>query len=166
MYSRMLKVDNNSAKRPLLTGVSKEWKESLDNYKSKLDVYKRIKGEFGVERYLQLNIDKYEKSLLSQTRYRILPLRIETGRFTNEPRENRICTLCNAETIETVEHFLFECSCYDEFRIPFVINARNRINNWENLSQIECLSKLFSTMPRALGKYVKQIFFAQKRYDL
>ncbi len=56
-----------------------------------------------------LNIDKYEKSLLSQLRYGILPLRIESGRYVNEPREERICTLCTTNTIDSVEYFLFEC---------------------------------------------------------
>ncbi len=142
-YNRMSVIDMDYAKKSLLDGVSNEWRESLDGYRSKLNVYKGIKSEFGVEKYLQLNIDKYEKSLLSQVRYGILPLRVETGRFNNEPREERICTLCNTQTVETVEHFLFECSCYDAHRIPFVIKAQNEIENWENLTQVECLSKLF-----------------------
>ena len=49
--------------------------------------YRSIKKDFGVEKYLELNISKYEKSLLSQLRYGVLPLRIETGRFVNESRE-------------------------------------------------------------------------------
>ncbi len=44
----------------------------------------------------------------------------------------------------------------------FVINAQDKIENWENLSQIECLSKLFCMMPRALGKYVKEIFLYRR----
>ncbi len=40
-----------------------------------------LSQRFPLARYLQLNIDKYEKSLLSQVRYGILPLRVETGRL-------------------------------------------------------------------------------------
>ncbi len=162
IYSAMTTVDIQVATKALFIGVGREWKESLNSYKAKLDVYKNIKEEFGVEKYLQINIDKFEKSLLSQVRYGILPLRVETGRFTNEPREKRICTLCNVDTVETVEHFLFECSCYDVHRVPFVLKAQDKIDNWENLTQMECLSKLFITMPRALGKYVKEIFLYRR----
>ena len=60
----------------------------------KLDVYSCIKKQFGFEKYFKLNIDK-DESLLSQLRYGILPLRVETGRFVGETFEKRICTLCN-----------------------------------------------------------------------
>ena len=115
-----------------------------------------------MERYLLLNIDKYEKSLLSQLRYGILPLRIETGRYINEKREERICTLCNTNNIESVEHFLFDCSLYDTKRLEFMHKAQNCIVNWENLTQSECLTQLFNLMPRALGKYVKDIYLYRR----
>ena len=73
----------------MMEELGKDWQKSV-SVKSKLDLYNKIKTEFGVEKYLLLNIDKYEKSLLSQLRYGILPLRIETGRFCNEKREHRL----------------------------------------------------------------------------
>ncbi len=56
-----------------MNGVCRGWRESLDHYRSKLEVYKGIKGELGVEKYLRLNLDKYEKS---QVRYGILPWKL------------------------------------------------------------------------------------------
>ncbi len=143
VYRRKTQIDINYAKKMLLEGASTKWKESLGSYRSKLDVYKGIKTEFGVEKYLKLNLDKYDKSLLSQLRYGILPLRVETGRYKNERREERICTLCDAQTVEGVIHFMFECSCYDAQRVLFVTRAQNMIENWDNLTHLECLSKLF-----------------------
>ena len=67
--------------------------------KCKLELYNNIKQEFGPEKYLLLNIDKYKKSLLSQLRYGILPLRLETGRFYNEKQEERVCTMCSTVTL-------------------------------------------------------------------
>ncbi len=87
---------------------------------------------------------------------------LETGRYVNEKREDRICTLCNTNNVETIEHFLFDCSKYDTQRLPFVQKAQNVIDDWENLNQTECLSKLFNTMPTALGKYVKDIFLCRR----
>ena len=91
--------------------IESELRTSVQN-KVKLDLYNAIKCSYGAEKYLLLNIDKYEKSLLSQLRYGIFAIQIETGRFTNEHREERVCTLCASNTIESVEHFLFECEAY------------------------------------------------------
>ena len=38
-----------------------------------------------------------ERSILSQFRAGILPLRIETGRYVGEPAELRHCTLCKPD---------------------------------------------------------------------
>ena len=126
--------------------------------KSELELYNSIKSEYGVENFLLLNIYKYEKSLLSELRYGILPLRVETGRFCNEKREERVCTLCKTNTVESVEHFLFECSIDDAQRLSFINKVHNDIDNWEQLTHQECLKQLFQLKPRALGKYVKEIF--------
>ena len=95
---------------------------------------------------------------MSQLRYGILPLRVETGRFVNEQREDRLCTLCNSNSIEDQIHFLFNCPFYDTYRDELFTKARGLIDGWDNLSDIVKLSKLFSDMPRKLAKYVKNIF--------
>ncbi len=58
--------------------------------------------------------------------------------------------------------FLFECSLYDMYRLSLVEKAKRIINNWENLTHLESLSKLFEVAPRALGKYVKEIFLYRR----
>ncbi len=160
-YNDISLIDIDYARKNLIESLRIEWKESAQK-KSKLELYNNIKQEFGPEKYLLLNIDKYEKSLLSQLRYGILPLRLETGRFCNEKREERVCTLCNTNTVETAEHFLFECSMYDAQRLHFINNVHNDIDNWEILTQHECLTQLFHVKPRALGKYVKEIFLYRR----
>ena len=161
LYKDLHTVDIDYASNCLMEKLSGEWKINVSK-KPKLELLNSIKADFGPEKYLILNIDKYEKSLLSQLRYGILPLRIETGRYSNEKRDERICTLCNTNSIETAEHFLFDCSKYDTQRLPFVQKAQNFINDWENLTQTECLTQLFNTMPRALGRYVKDIFIFRR----
>ncbi len=160
-YRNMNVVNIEYVKKCLMDNWENEWKQSV-SCKTKLKLYESIKQEFGIEKYLLLNIDKYEKSLLSQLRYGILPLRIETGRYNNEKREERICTLCETDSVESVEHFLFDCSMYDTYRIPFMHRAQECIDNWDNLTQNECLKELFSVMPRALGKYVKEIYLYRR----
>ncbi len=44
----------------------------------------------------------------------ILPLHIETGRFSNTKLDDRICNICNSGDIENEYHFVFHCTYYDE----------------------------------------------------
>ena len=148
-------------KKSLFERMSIKWSDSCVNM-SKLDLYKQIKNTFGAERYLTLNIDRYEKSLLSQLRYGILPLRIETGRFVNEDRCERLCKLCNSGNIEDQIHFLFHCKLYDVQREELFIKARNVVDRWDNLSDIVKLKFLFQDMTRTLGKFVKNIFLLRR----
>ncbi len=70
----------------------------LDNMKGKpkLDFLACIKSEYGDEPYIKMNISRYERSLLSQLRYRILQIQLETRRYQNENRANRLCKICNS----------------------------------------------------------------------
>ncbi len=122
-YDNNTKIDISYVRKNLLDDVSSKWLRSCANM-SKLDLYKGIKTTFGPERFLTLNIDRYEKSLLSQLRYGILPLRVETGRFVNEARCDRICKLCNSGAIEDQIHFLFHCDCYNDLRDDLNIKAK------------------------------------------
>ena len=51
--------------------------------KPKLRLYKQIMCEDGVENYVKLNLTSGERSMIAQIKMGILPIRIETGRFTN-----------------------------------------------------------------------------------
>ena len=154
-------IDLSYIKKCLFERFSTKWSTSYVNM-SKLDLYKQLKTEFGIEKYLILNIDRYEKSLLSQLRYGILPLRVETGRFVNEPRCNRICTLCDSNSVEDQIHFVFHCNFYNTMRENLNIKAKNVYANWDNMSDIEKLKLLFNEMPRMFGKYVKSIFLLRR----
>ena len=56
--------------------------------------------EMGPERYVQLNLSSGERSMVAQIRMGILPIRIETGRFTNLKIEQRLCQLCDTDKVE------------------------------------------------------------------
>ncbi len=155
-------IDLTSARNVLFDKFSREWLNSFKNM-NKLDLYRNIKSQLGAEKFLELNISKYEKSLLSQLRYGVLPLRIETGRFVNESREDRICTLCDLNSVEDQLHFLFHCPLYSINRNELYQKARIAITDWDTLSDTDKLIKLFSVMPRNLGRYVKNSFMSRRR---
>ena len=160
-YVNNNQIDIAFVKQCLFERMGVRWRDSCVNM-TKLDLYKEIKTTFEPEKFLTLNIDRYEKSLLSQLRYGILPLRIETGRFVNEDRCDRICTLCNTGYIEDQIHFLFHCTLYDTRREDLYIKARNIFDEWDDLPDITKLASLFKNMTRILGKYVKDIFLMRR----
>ena len=46
--------------------------------------------------------------------YGVLPLGMETGRYTHTPIGKHLCTLCNNNTAEDEIHFAPYCPIYDE----------------------------------------------------
>ena len=57
-----------------------------------------------------------------------LPLRIESGRYCNELRENRICRLCDTNQIEDQFHFLVECPALDHKRQAILASLRRLVD--------------------------------------
>jgi hypothetical protein len=105
--------------RNILCEKEKEvWKTNVNNV-SKLRSYILFKKEMSLEPYVYKVINRAHRSILAQFRSGILPLKIETGRFTNIPIEFRLCLLCNSNSVEDEEHFLFHCSLYDHIRQAF-----------------------------------------------
>ncbi len=97
-YSRLEPVDIDIGEKHILTGEELKWSTDVTKF-SKLDLLAEIKHSFGSEKYLEIDLDRYDKSLLSQFRYGILPIEVETGRYKNLERKDRICTLCNTREI-------------------------------------------------------------------
>ncbi len=85
---------------------------------------------------------KKNLSYLSSTPLWILPLRVETGRFVNENRCDRICTFYNSGEIEVQIHFLFRYNLYEMQRNEIYVKARNIIERWDELSDIHKLASL------------------------
>ena len=160
-YHRVEQIDLNSVKLNILEREKTKWINEVVKF-SKLDLSRKIKQSFGPEMYVKLNMDRYDKSLLSQFRYGILPLEIETGRYRGVERENRVCTLCNEGVIEDQIHFALRCPIYNDLRNDFYNICMERIPNWVNLTDIDRIATLFDHHPRMFGKYIKKIFLHRK----
>ena len=86
---------------------------------SRLCLYRTIKLSYEVDMYISLlNIRKFRHFYCS---FKIgsLDLGIQRGRYTNVPRDQRICQLCN-DGIEDEYHFLLKCTLYDELREKYI----------------------------------------------
>ena len=67
----------NYGKQKIMEKEKIHWSTEVKKF-SKLDLRAKIKPNFGTEKYLELDLDCYDKSLLSQFRYGILLLEWET----------------------------------------------------------------------------------------
>lgn len=160
-YRKVENVDLHSVKNLVTNECCTKWAEELTKY-SKLDFLVQIISNFGVENYLAKNLDRYDKSLLSQLRYGILPLELETGRYKGLDRGARLCTLCNSNVVEDQLHFVLQCPVYNDFRSDFVNTCRERITGWDNLTDIQKISNLFEKQPILFGKFIRKTFVYRK----
>ena len=74
--------------------------------------------EFKLENYL-LKLSPNERALITKLRCCSLKIPVETGRWVNIPREERISHLCDND-IGSEYHYIFECS------FPNVVDIRKK----------------------------------------
>ena len=76
----------------------------------RLQFYHSLKEEYSYEPYLSLIKNTAHRKVFSQLRLSAHRLRVETGRHSNIPRDQRLCKSCgNTTAIEDELHFLFDC---------------------------------------------------------
>ena len=116
-----------------------EWHHIINNL-PKLSCYRSFKRKFCFEAYL----DKIQnqKLLKSFARFRLSSheLEIETGRFSNIPRDERFCKMCNSGYIKTEFHFLLCCPTYNDMRREYFGN-NCRPTQSKFISLMSCNSK-------------------------
>ena len=113
--------------------------------------YVTFKEDTKVAAHINCNLSKHERSLISQIRLGILPIRIETGRYTNTDIAERICLFCAQDKVENETHFLFECSLYDVERRQFETSMNC---NFEPMSTVDKFKMVFDH-PFGLGRYMR-----------
>ena len=107
-------IDLENAKRVLFYNECEMWKEEVNDV-PKLRTYILYKHNYGTEPYALIQ-NRAHRSIMAQFRSGILPLSIETGRFSSIPTEFRLCIFCPENVIEDETHFMFKCSHYNELR--------------------------------------------------
>ena len=92
-----------------LSDLMHEESSNTVGYKPKLRNYVKFKQNVNVEDHVISNISRSQRSLLAQLRMGILALNIETGRYIQKELNERLCLLCNQNSIEYEHHFLLLC---------------------------------------------------------
>ena len=155
---------NDALSKFLLLNQS-EWTHNLLS-KPKLRVYRTFKSELRTENYIQAYLNKHERSIIAQFRAGILPLRIETGRYTNTKDETtgkfrklnvneRICELCCLNEIEDELHFLLRCPIYNNFRKTLMETCVNIYPSFKLLNDSDKLIWIMkNSCDKNLAKYL------------
>ena len=129
---------------------------------SKLETYRLLKINFGMEKYLvKLDNFKLRKSM-SRFRCSAHKLAIEIGRHRNIDQKNRVCIFCSSSQVENEYHFMLICPAYTELRnklIPRYYRTWPTITKFTLLLQSDNAKILLN-----LSKFLCQA--AEKREEL
>ena len=90
------------------------WMQAVQ-MKPKLRLYRYLKTDLGREDYITWQIPASHRTLYARLRS-THQLRLETGRWVNEPEEERLCKVCITGKVESEEHFLLDCYVYNKIR--------------------------------------------------
>ena len=93
---------------------------SYINESARGNLYRHLVDNFCLQFYLCKPIDFQYKKFITRFRISAHNLNIETGRYNNENRNNRLCTLCNFNDIEDEFHFILKCPFYHDLRIKYI----------------------------------------------
>ena len=159
-YNTKTTINLKTVKEKIDSYYSNIWANSLQTI-PKLRTYIKIKSEFKNEHYTLLNLKKYERSLLAQFRCGILPLRIETGRYIGESREQRLCKMCQSNSVEDETHFLIKCDFYIDIRNDIFLEQLND-STFNVLSDQEKLSLLINAHPRKCAKFIVKSYLRRR----
>ena len=104
----------NTVKLRLKDQYVQSWFSAIDNSPKCIN-YRLFKSEFKLEEYMQ---KLCKTNCITLCRYRTTnhKLPIETGRWNDVDRSDRICTLCNSISIADEFHYLFNCKYFENER--------------------------------------------------
>ena len=164
-----LELDFYESKQPVSTLLVKSKINNLHqnnwlndvNMKPKLRTYKLFKEIAEIEPYIASNLPRYQRSLLAQLRFGILPLSIETGRAQKKKVEERICPLCS-DGVEDETHFICICEYYKLQRDELFNQILITHPNFNNLTNIDKLAFLMKYEWKTLMQYLSLIWNIRK----
>ena len=96
-----------------------------------LGTYLRVNPELQFPKlYQSISCNEFDRKMITKYRTGCHGLRIQKGRLSNTPRENRLCS-CEIE-IQTVHHVIFNCPLTENIRIFHEIEENNIEEFFEN----------------------------------
>ena len=116
----------NIVKNILKNHFRAEWINDAKRSQTGTNYLESAQFDCTIKHYLTLDLKRSDLGPLLKMTSGNHNLAVRTGSYRNRLEyEERICNLCNDGTIETVFHFICECSMYDDIRSqisPFLID--------------------------------------------
>ena len=137
-----------------------KWKDSVRKM-PKLRMYVKLQSNWMLPDYVTLNMSLSARSALARFRNGTFPLAVETGRYIQKPLEQRVCCLCDKQTVENEQHFLLECDAYNEKRHVLFNSIFKMFNiDLRAMSKEQCLIHLLSSKncAKMISKYIQDCF--------
>ena len=114
---------------------------------------------------MKYGLTRYQRSLLSQSKFGILPLKIETDMYQGIPPDRRICKLCDLNTPEDEAHFLFSYPTLTPVRYSAYVYFENSNLNLNSENRNEKLAERCGGQNiENLGKFVECLYKERKKY--
>ena len=129
---------------------------------TKLEFFNTFKNDYTPSSYLGLTSKLSERKELVKFRIGNHKLRIETGRYDQIPRVNRICPICESNQIEDESHFLMYCNKYSILRNKFYRKIEHIVPTFKQLSSLQAIGELMTSLNHCiniqLAKFISSCF--------
>jgi len=153
MYNECSICDTVIVKDKLMEQYVEKW-ETERGQKLKLRTYNMYKWGYCVEDYVSMNIDKYTRSLIAQSRFGILPLQIEVGRYRGIPINERLCVFCANNEIEDEFHLIMLCTFYEVIRNELFCKVGNFDRNFNGMDNFDRFILICNKFQKFLGQFL------------
>ena len=138
---------------------------------NKLRFYRKFKGSFTCEPYIDMVQNRNQRHFLSRFRTSSHQLRVETGRWTfpKTNLEDRICLYCDSGAVDTELHCITQCNLTENNRNHFYNILCSMDNSFLYLSnELKLTHILCPTDPvraKLSNKYLELIVKTRARID-
>ena len=139
------------------------WKHSLCN-SEKLEFYNVLKDSYTLSIYLDVTRKNPNTKTLVKLRISNHKLNIETGRYDNISRCNRICPVCGL-SVEDEIHFLFDCPKYSSIRDDVFNKIDIRIPNYKHIPISTLIIQLLNSSDYLNEQLVQYVSFCLEMRD-
>ena len=99
-----------------------------------------------------------ERSLLAQLRIGVLPIHIETGRFRNVKPEDRVCQICDSNSIEDEFHLVCICSFYAKKREVLYNSITSKNHEFISMPDKEKIVYIIKHEWKLLATYLNNVW--------
>ncbi len=112
--------------------------------RNKLRIYSTFEIYITGKSYVEVILPKVHWNVLAEFKYRVIPIRTETGQYENVNDGNILCLLCNGNAIENEDHVILKCGAYNYIWTDLFTSARSTHPNFDDLTDDDKLSLIFA----------------------